>query len=116
MHGRGYAFTDEVVATIGQVNMEGVANADGKEWPQTTDSVVRSFWALMDGGGAELATVRPLRDGSVETFGTFDGGRLWYRLTPVDGRRAIGVEVRGPNSTWGPHAEAIMGSLVLAVP
>lgn len=107
---------EEVVATIGQVNMEGIVNADGQEWPQTTDAVVRSFWRLIDGGGAELATVDPLRDGSIESFGTFAGGRLWYRLTPIEGRRAIGVEVRGPNSSWGMHAEAIMGSLVLAVP
>lgn len=107
---------DEVVATVGQVNMEGIVGADGKQWPQNTDTVVRSFWNLIDGGGAELATVRPLRDGSVETFGTFAEGRLWYRLTPLDGTRAIGVEVRGPNSSWGSHAEVIMGSLVLVVP
>lgn len=107
---------EDVVATVGQVNMEGIVNADGKEWPQTTDGVLRSFWRLIDGGGAELATVDPLRDGSIESFGTFAGGRLWYRLTPLEGRRAIGVEVRGPNSSWAPHAEVIMGSLVLAVP
>ncbi len=107
---------DDVVATVGQVNMEGIVNGAGKEWPQTTDSVVRSFWTLIDGGGAELATVTPLQDGSVESFGTFAGGRLWYRLTPLEGRRAVGVEVRGPNSSWETHAELILGSLVLAIP
>jgi hypothetical protein len=110
------ASPEEIVATIGQVNMEGVVNADGKQWPQTPDAVVRSFWALIDGGSAELATISPLRDGSVESFGTFAGGRLWYRLTPLQGRSAVGIEVRGPNSTWAEHAETIMDSVVVADP
>jgi hypothetical protein len=104
---------EEIVATVGQVNMEGIVTADGKEWPQNTDAVVRSFWNLIDGGGAELATVDPLRDGSVETFGTFASGRLWYRLTPLEGSSAIGIEVRGPDSSWASHAEIIMCSLVV---
>ena len=107
---------DDVVATVGQVNMEGIAAADGKPWPQTPDSVVRSFWAIIDGGGAELATLNPLRDGSIETFGTFAGGRLWYRLAPLEGREALGIEVRGPNSSWASHASVIVGSLQVIGP
>lgn len=104
---------DVVVATAGQVNMEGIVAADGKSWPQTTETVVRSFWAIIDGGGAELSTMDPLRDGSVISFGRFAGGRLWWRLTPLEGRRAIGFEVRGPNSTWASHATAMLESLTL---
>lgn len=104
---------DDVIATAGRVNMEGIVTADGKTWPQPVDSVVRSFWAIIDGGGAELATMDPLRDGSVKSFGTFAGGRLWYRLTPIEGRSAVGVEVRGPNSTWVGHADAILDSVTL---
>jgi len=104
---------NDVVATAGHVNMEGVVSANGKTWPQTTEDVVRSFWAIIDGGGAELATMDPLRDGSIKSFGTFADGRLWYRLTPVEGRDAIGVEMRGPNSTWSTHADVMLDSLVL---
>lgn len=104
---------EEAVGTVGQVNMEGILNAAGEEWPQTANRVVESFWALIDDGGAELATMAPLQDGSVESFGTFEGGRLWYRLAPTEGRMAVGVEVRGPNSSWAEHAEAILDSLVV---
>lgn len=107
------AAPEAVIATAGQVNMEGIVVADGEEWPQTTDAVVRSFWAIIDDGRAELATVDPLRDGSVISFGSFAGGRLWWRLTPLEGRNAIGVEVRAPNSTWSTHADAILESLTL---
>jgi hypothetical protein len=103
----------EVLATVGQVNMEGIVAAAGQAWPQSTDMVIRAFWSLIDGGGAELSILDPLRDGSIQSFGTFAGGRLWYRLTPLDGTDAIGVEVRAPNSSWANHAEAIMGSLAV---
>jgi len=104
---------EQVLATAGRINMEGIVTAAGKTWPQTTDAVVRSFWEIIDGGGAELATIDPLQDGSVVSFGTFAGGRLWWRLTPVEGRNAIGVEVRAPNSTWADHADAILSSVTL---
>ncbi len=110
------AAPQEAVATVGQVNMEGVLRASGNEWPRPTDAVVESFWDLIDGGGAELATLDPRRDGSVGSFGSFSGGRLWYLLAPIEGRRAIGVEVRGPNSSWSTHAEAIMDSLLIVEP
>lgn len=104
---------EAVVGTAGQVNMEGIVAADGKSWPQTIESVVRSFWAIIDGGGAELSTMDPLRDGSVISFGRFEGGRLWWRLTPLEGRDAVGFEVRGPNSTWASHATAMLESLTV---
>lgn len=104
---------DETAATVSQVSMEGIVNADGLEWPQTVDTVVRSFWNLIDDGDADLGTLEPLRDGSVKSFGTFSDGRLWYRLIPVEGRRAIGAEVRGPNSSWADHAAAILDSVTV---
>lgn len=104
---------DDTVGTVGQVNMEGLVNAAGLDWPQSTIDVVESFWSIIDGGGAEMATMSPLRDGSVESFGSFEGGRLWYRLLPTEGRAAVGVEVRAPNSTWSEHAEAILDSLTV---
>ncbi len=107
---------EDVVATVGQVNMEGVLRASGSEWPQPAAAVVESFWGLIDGGGAELALLRPRRDGSVGSFGSFAGGRLWYLLAPIEGRRAVGVEIRGPNSSWSTHAEAIMDSLLIVEP
>lgn len=110
------AAPDVIQATVGQVNMEGIVGADGMAWPQPIDVVVRSFWNLIDDGDAELATLSPQEDGSLESFGTFRGGRLWHRLSPVSGVHAVGVEVRAPNSTWAEHAETIMGSLVVFEP
>jgi hypothetical protein len=105
------AAPEEVVATVGLVNMEGLVTAAGGEWPQQPDAVVRSFWDLIDDGNAEMSTMTPLPDGSVESFGTFGGGRMWYRLVPVEFSDAIGVEMRAPNSSWSTHAEVLLDGL-----
>ena len=102
---------EEVLATVGPVNMEGLVTAAGGEWPQQPDAVVRSFWDLIDDGNAEMSTMTPLSDGSVESFGSFGGGRMWYRLVPVEFSDAIGVEMRAPNSSWSTHAEVLLAGL-----
>ncbi len=105
------AAPDIVLATVGPVSMEAVVTAAGGQWPQQPDAVVRSFWQLIDDGEAEMSTLSPLADGSVESFGTFADGRLWYRLIPTEFGVGIGVEMRAPNAGWAPHAEIIVGSV-----
>lgn len=104
---------DEALATVGRVNMEGIVTAAGGEWPQLTEDVARSFWSIIDGGEAALATTESERDGSVRTFGTVASGRLWWRLTPTAFSEAIGVEVRGPNRSWESHADVFFEGLTI---
>ena len=108
------AAPDEVVASVGAVNMEGLVQAAGGTWPQTVDNVVRTFWSLADDGKAEVGEVRPLLDGSVSSSGVYQGGRLWFRLVPTSASRGLGIEVRAPNRTWGDHADVFLDGLVAA--
>lgn len=103
---------EALLATVGPVNMEGVVTANGGTWPQTVSGVVRTFWEAADGGEAELATLTVLPDGSVESFGAFGGGRMWAKMIPLDSTRAIGVEMRAPNSSWEQHAAVLLDSVV----
>jgi hypothetical protein len=97
-------------ATVSGVSLEALVTGNGLAWPQTPDVALRSFWALIDDGDAELQTTKPLVDGSVTSSGTYSDGRMWFRLIPTEGSRGIAVEVRAPNSTWAEHAEAITSS------
>ncbi len=103
---------ESIGATVSEVSMEALATANGLVWPQTPEVVLRSFWALIDDGDAQLQTTKPLVDGSVTSFGSYRDGRLWFRLIPIGGLDAIAVEVRAPNSSWSEHAEIITGSVV----
>lgn len=103
---------DAIAATVSGISMETLVTTNGLTWPQTPDVALRSFWALIDQGEAEVQTTRPLVDGSVTSFGSFAEGRLWFRLIPVQGSAAIAVEVRAPNSSWSEHADTITASVV----
>ncbi len=103
---------DAIAATVSGINMEALVTTNGLTWPQTPDVALRSFWALIDQGEAEIQTTRPLVDGSVTSFGSFAEGRLWFRLIPIQGSEAIAVEVRAPNSSWSEHADTITASVV----
>ena len=98
-------------ATVSGVNLEALVTGNGLAWPQTPDVALRSFWALIDDGDAELQTTKPLVDGSVTSFGTYSDGRMWFRLIPTEASRGIAAEVRAPNSTWAEQAEAITSSV-----
>ncbi|MBA2336272.1 MAG: hypothetical protein H0V96_00665 [Acidimicrobiia bacterium] len=107
----GHPGDDAIAATVSGINMEVLVTTNGLTWPQTPDVALRSFWALIDQGEAEVETTRPLVDGSVTSFGSFAEGRLWFRLIPIQGSEAIAVEVRAPNSSWSEHAETITASV-----
>jgi hypothetical protein len=102
-----------LLATVGPVNMEGLVTANGGTWPQTVAGVVEVFWEAADGGNADLGSLTVLPDGSVESFGVFGDGRMWTRLIPITTSRAVGVEMRAPNSSWEPHAEVLLDSVTL---
>ncbi len=97
-------------ATASGVNMEGLVKANGGTWPQAVSGVVDVFWSSLDGGKASLAEKRALEDGSVESVGAFQDGRLWFRLIGLDSVNGLGVEVRGPNSSWEDHAAVFLDS------
>ena len=99
---------DKIRAAASGVNMEGLVTANGGTWPQGVSGVVDVFWAALDGGNASLAEKRALADGSVESVGAFEAGRLWFRLIGLDSLNGLGVEVRGPNSSWESHAEVFL--------
>ena len=103
-----------VVASASGVDMQGVMQAGDEPWPAPPDRVARTFWRLLDeGGSAGLGEIETLDDGSVATEGSFEDGRLWWRMIPVDGPDAIGIEVRAPNGSWDDHAAIFLEGLTL---
>jgi hypothetical protein len=106
---------DDVTASTALVNMEAIAAAAGVAWPVPAEDVVRAFWQLIeDADAGELGAIERRQGGSIESFGTSEGLRLWHLLVPVDTTRAIAVEVRAPNATWESHAEVFFSEVVPA--
>ena len=104
---------DGILATVGRVNLEGVATNSGLTWPAQTEDVVSGLWSLFDGGGAELERVELVDIGEYDSSGAISTGRLWHRLIEVSASRGFGVEVRAPNPSWGAHAEAFRAGFAL---
>jgi hypothetical protein len=102
---------DTLIATAGVVNMRGLVEANGGTWPQSTRGVVEVMWTALDNGKADLGEIRSLEDGSVRSFGVFQGGRLWHRMVPVDATRAVGVDVQAPSGEWETHADVFLAGL-----
>lgn len=99
-------------ASVGPIDMQGVAESAGVSWPQDPEETARSFWLLLDDlGDAKLDRVAVTPQGAVDSEGTLDGRTLWHRLLPTAPPRAVGVELRGDGPSWEPHAAIIVGSL-----
>ncbi len=106
---------DQVLGSVGRVNMEGLVTGAGGTWPAPPEEVVRAFFELLgqdQDAGLEGAP-ELLPDGSVQAEGRLEGLHLWYRLVPGDGGRGIGIEIRAPNKSWQPHADAWRAGLVV---
>ncbi len=102
----------EAQASVGLVDMRGVVEGVGGMWPAGTEETVEAFWEALDElGSAGLSATEELDDGSVRSSGSFEGGRLWHRLVPLEPPEALGVEVRAPHRGWEPHADIIVGGL-----
>lgn len=99
----------QILGTVGSVDMQGVIAGAGGTWPASTEAVVEAFFELLDetqSAGLDEITTRP--DGSVAGRGTLEDLRIWYRLIPVDGSTAVGVEVRAPNLSWQEHVDVLL--------
>ena len=102
-----------ILATVGRVNLEGIATNSGLTWPAQTEDVVTGLWSLFDGGGAELESVELVAIGEYDSAGSISSGRLWHRLIEVTASRGYGVEVRAPNPSWDGHADAFRAGFTL---
>ena len=105
--------SSEVIATVGRVNLEGIATSAGASWPVAPGDVVDLLWSILDGGDAELANVRLEPGGIYDSWGFVSTGRLWHRLVPVTPSRGYGVEVRAPNESWEEHADVFRSGLTV---
>lgn len=105
--------SEEVLATVGRVNLESIAVNAGAAWPVAPRDVVDLLWSILDGGDAELANVMLEAGGVLDSWGFISTGRMWHRLVPVTPSKGIGVEVRAPNQSWEAHADVFRSGLVV---
>ena len=92
---------------------EALTTAAGQQWPATTETVMESFWALIEESGeGELIRTERLVGGAIRSWGTHSTGTMWFLLVPVDGSEGIGVELRGPNGSWETHADFVFPTVV----
>ena len=91
-----------VAASVGQINMRGLADATERHWPQPPAVAVQAFWELLEPEDGALDGFRVRSDGSVSSSGTFRDGHLWHRLVPIDADRAVGVEIRAQSLVGAP--------------
>ena len=106
--------SSEVVATVGPVNMEAVVAGAGGAWPQAPRNVVDDLWRLIDGGEAELVQVELAAGGALDSWGLISTGRMWHRLVPLTATEAWGIEIRGPDGDWEPHADVFRRGFTVA--
>lgn len=105
---------DHTFLTVGTTDMEAIVESAGGSWPVSTDETTRSFWALLeDADVAQFKRSARLVGGAIKSWGTHGDGDMWYLLSPIEGSRAVGIEMRAPNSSWESHADAVFGSLVV---
>lgn len=103
----------DALITIAPMNMEGVAVAGGREWPISRSEVVEVRWAVVEDGQADVQTVEPQLDGSVDSYVVLPDGYAWHRLVTVDSPRAYSIELRAPDRSWRDHADVVRESFTL---
>ncbi len=104
----------EVVATASLISQQALVENAGGTWPASTQTVVESFWALLEEASVgSFDRLERLTGGAYRSEGSHDDGRLWHLLIPLDGSEAIGVEMRAPNRSWEPHADAIFAGVAV---
>ncbi len=106
---------DRALATIAIVNMEGIVVNAGGVWPAASDDTARAFWQLLEEADvADFVSLERRVGGSIESFGTYEDGRLWHLLIPMDSTHAIGLEVRAPNNSWKSHVDIFFADVVVS--
>ena len=102
---------ESAFASVGIVDMRAMVESTGGRWPTAPENAARAFWDLIGGGDASLSRIMTVEAG-VRSEGELDGLRLWHLLIPTSGGDAVGIEVRGPNTTWEAHAEVFLRGLI----
>jgi hypothetical protein len=98
--------------TVGTTDMEAIVESAGGSWPVSAQETTRSFWALLEQADvAQFQRSARLVGGAIKSWGTHGDGDMWYLLSPIEGSRAIGIEMRAPNDSWESHADAVFASL-----
>ncbi len=103
---------DGTSLTVGLVNMEAIVTSSGGTWPVPTADVVTAFWSLLeDAGVGSYTRSQRMVGGAVRSWGKHETGAMWQLMYPLEGPRAIGVDLRAPNDSWEPHADVVFTSL-----
>ncbi len=92
--------------------MEAIVEGTGGTWPVSPEDTTRAFWSLLeeaDAGTFERSVRRV--GGAIKSWGTHTDGEMWHLLYPIEGSRAVGIEMRAPNDSWETHADIVFDSL-----
>ncbi len=103
---------DHTFLTVGKVDMEAIVEGAGGTWPVSPEDTTRAFWSLLEeaDAGTFERSVRRVR-GAIKSWGTHVDGEMWHLLYPIEGSRAVGIEMRAPNDSWETHADTVFDSL-----
>ena len=102
------AYPEGTFLTANIVDTEAIVTAAGGSWPVPPVEVVEAFWSLLEEvGEGELVRYERMIGGAIRSWGSHTTGDMWFLLVPIEGSRAIGVEMRGPNDSWESHADAV---------
>ena len=101
--------------TVGVADMEAMVEGAGGSWPVPAEEATRSFWALLEEVDvAEFRRSARQIGGAIKSWGTHVDGDMWHLLHPLEGSRAVGIEMRAPDGSWEAHADAVFNSLVVS--
>jgi len=103
----------QALLTIAPMNMEGVATAGGRQWPISKSDLVEVRWAVVEEGRAEVRSVEPQLDGSIDSYVVLPDGYAWHRLVTIDSPRAYSIELRASDASWRTHADIVRQSFRL---
>lgn len=103
-----------ILGSVGLVDLRGLVEGAGEQWPASVEDAVRAFWTLLGNDqDASLDTLTVGEDGSIRSVGNLEDLRLWHRLIQVSGPSAVGIEIRAPNATWSRHVQVLRDGLAL---
>ncbi len=100
--------------TVGVVDMEAIVEGAGGTWPVPPQETTLAFWSLLeDADVGEFERSARRVGGAIKSWGTHTDGEMWYLLYPIEGSRAVGIEMRAPNDSWETHADTVFDSLTV---
>jgi hypothetical protein len=100
--------------TVGMADMEAIVEGAGGTWPVPPQETTLAFWSLLeDADVGEFERSARRVGGAIKSWGTHTDGEMWYLLYPIEGSRAVGIEMRAPNDSWETHADTVFDSLTV---